>query len=51
MSETGTGIRRPRHWLAWSAAALAAMLCVAAFVLWGFNGPSMLLDMIVALCL
>ena len=41
---------RAPHWLLWSAGVVAAMLCVAAFLLWGLHGPSMLFDMIVALC-
>jgi hypothetical protein len=52
VSKTGnpTQSGHSSRWLLWSAGALAALLCAGAFLLWGFNGPSMLIDMIVALC-
>ncbi len=39
------------YWLLWSTGIAAVVLCAAAFVLWGVNGASTLIDMIVALCL
>jgi hypothetical protein len=36
--------------LLWSTAIIAFVLGIAAFVLWGINGPGTLFDMIVALC-
>jgi hypothetical protein len=65
MSARGEGIRsapggpsdtsgEPRastpYWLLWSAGIAAAVVCVAAFLLWGFGGAATLFDMIVALC-
>jgi len=38
------------YWLLWSTGIVAAVLCTAAFVLWGVNGVSTLFDMIVAFC-
>ena len=38
------------YWLLWSAGIAAAVLCVAAFLLWGLGGAATLFDMIVALC-
>jgi hypothetical protein len=38
------------YWLLWSTGAVAFVLCVIAFVLWGLNGTATLFDMIVALC-
>jgi hypothetical protein len=38
------------YWLLWSTGAVAFVLGVIAFVLWGLNGASTLFDMIVALC-
>jgi hypothetical protein len=38
------------YWLLWSASIAAAVVCVAAFLLWGFGGAATLFDMIVALC-
>jgi hypothetical protein len=40
----------PSRWLIWSAGITALALCLTAFMLWGINGPSILFDMIVALC-
>ncbi|MGB8071469.1 MAG: hypothetical protein WCF55_01230 [Pseudolabrys sp.] len=36
--------------LLWSTGAVAFVLCMAAFVLWGTTGMRTLFDMIVALC-
>ena len=36
--------------LLWAAGAVIALLCVAAFVLWGLGGPSILFDMVAAFC-
>jgi hypothetical protein len=38
------------YWLLWSTSAVAFVLGVIAFVLWGLNGAGTLFDMIVALC-
>jgi hypothetical protein len=38
------------YWLLWSTGAVAVVLGVIAFVLWGLNGAGTLFDMIVALC-
>jgi hypothetical protein len=38
------------HWLLWSAGAIAFVLGIVAFLLWGLNGASMLFDMILAFC-
>ena len=38
------------YWLLWSAGIAAAVVCVAAFLSWGFGGVAMLFDMIVAFC-
>jgi hypothetical protein len=38
------------YWLLWSTGAVAVVLGVIAFVLWGLNGAATLSDMIVALC-
>ena len=38
------------YWLLWSTGMIAFVLCIVAFVLWGINGASALLNMIVALC-
>jgi len=38
------------YWLLWISAAVASVLCAAAFVLWGITGASTLFDMIVAFC-
>ena len=45
-----TAPARP-NWLLWSSGVAAAALAAVAFVLWGTNGPTMLFDMIVALCM
>ena len=45
--------RRPQntpYWLLWSTGIVAFVLCIVAFVLWGFGGASTLFDMIVAFC-
>lgn len=39
------------RWLLWPAGVVASVLCVAAFLLWGLGGASILLDTIIALCL
>jgi hypothetical protein len=36
--------------LLWSAGAVAFVICIFAFVLWGVNGAGTLFDMMVALC-
>jgi hypothetical protein len=36
--------------LLWSTGIIAFVLCIVAFLLWGFNGAGTLLDMMVALC-
>jgi hypothetical protein len=36
--------------LLWSTGIAAALVCVTAFLLWGFGGAATLFDMIVALC-
>jgi hypothetical protein len=36
--------------LLWSTGVIAFLLCVAAFVFWGINGASTLLDLVAALC-
>jgi hypothetical protein len=38
------------YWLLWSTGIVAFVLCIAAFVLWGFVGASTLFDMIVVFC-
>ena len=38
------------YWLLWSTGIVAFVLCIIAFVLWGFGGVSILFDMIVAFC-
>jgi hypothetical protein len=38
------------YWLLWSTGAVAVVVALIAFVLWGLNGASTLFDMIVALC-
>ena len=38
------------YWLLRSTGIAAALVCVAAFLLWGFGGAATLFDMIVALC-
>jgi hypothetical protein len=38
------------YWLLWSTGIVAFVLCMVAFVLWGFGGASTLFDMIVAFC-
>ena len=38
------------YWLLWSTGIVAFVLCIVAFVLWGFSGASTLFDMIVAFC-
>jgi hypothetical protein len=37
--------------LLWSTGIVAFVLCIAAFALWGINGPGTLFDMVVALCM
>ena len=39
------------NWLLWSSGIAAVVLAAVAFILWGINGPGMLFDMIVALCM
>jgi hypothetical protein len=39
------------YWLLWSTGIVAAVIGIAAFVLWGINGVTTLFDMIVALCM
>jgi hypothetical protein len=39
------------YWLLWSSGIVAAVIAVAAFLLWGTIGAGALFDMIVALCL
>jgi hypothetical protein len=41
---------RTPYWLLWSTGAVAVMLGIAAFLLWGLTGAATLLDMIVAFC-
>jgi hypothetical protein len=36
--------------LPWAAGLTAVVLCLSAFLWWGYNGVTMLFDMIVALC-
>jgi hypothetical protein len=36
--------------LLWSIGIVVGVLSIAAFVLWGLNGPGTLFDMLVALC-
>jgi hypothetical protein len=58
MTGTGTHLReaaeqtpaKTPYWLLWTTGIAAAVLSIAAFVLWGTNGASTLFDMIVALC-
>jgi hypothetical protein len=38
------------YWLLWSTGAVAVVLGLIAFLLWGLNGAGTLFDMIVALC-
>jgi hypothetical protein len=38
------------YWLLWLTGIVAVVLCIIAFLLWGFNGTGTLFDMIVALC-
>ena len=38
------------YWLLWSTGTVAFVLCIVAFMLWGFNGASTLFDMIIAFC-
>jgi len=40
----------PPYGLLWLTGLFAVVLSVIAFVLWGVNGPSTILDMLVALC-
>jgi anti-sigma-K factor RskA len=40
-----------RSLLAWSAAALLAVVTAVTFVLWGTNGPAYIVDLIAAYCL
>jgi hypothetical protein len=40
----------PPSRLLWSIGIIAAMLSIAAFLLWGINGASTLFDMMAALC-
>jgi hypothetical protein len=37
-------------WLLWSTGIVAGVLAIAAFLLWGIHGATMLFDLIVALC-
>ena len=39
------------YWLLWSTGIVAFVLCIVAFVLWGFGGASTLFDAMVALCI
>jgi hypothetical protein len=39
------------YWLLWSSGIVAAVLAIAALLLWGTIGGSTLFDMIVALCM
>ena len=39
------------YWLLWSTGIVAAVIGIAAFVLWGINGATTLFEMIVALCM
>ena len=40
----------PPYRLLWAAGAAAALLCIAAFVLWGLGGASILFDTVAAFC-
>jgi len=40
----------PPRKLLWSTGAIALLLSLAAFALWGTNGAGMLFDLVVALC-
>ena len=39
------------YWLLWSTGIIAAVIGIAAFVLWSVNGVTILFEMIVALCM
>ena len=47
---TGPSAEPSPYWLLWSTGVIAFLLCVAAFVFWGINGASTLLDLVAALC-
>jgi len=38
------------HWALWMSAGAAIALCAVVFLLWGFNGPIYLFDLIAAYC-
>lgn len=42
--------RNVSRWLLWTTGAIAVMLAIAAFWLWGMNGEAWILDLIAAYC-
>jgi hypothetical protein len=38
------------QWILWIAGGFGVLLCAFAFLLWGRNGPSYILDLIAAFC-
>jgi hypothetical protein len=38
------------QWVLWIAGGVGVLLCAFAFLLWGRNGPSYILDLIAAFC-
>ena len=38
------------HWMLWIIGALAASITAAAFLLWGINGATYIVDLIAAFC-
>jgi hypothetical protein len=46
---TGSAHAAPQ-WILWIAGGFGVLLCAFAFLLWGRNGPSYILDLIAAFC-
>jgi hypothetical protein len=43
--------RNAPRWLLWTVGAVAAVVCITAFLLWGINGPTYIFDLIAAYCI
>ena len=50
MTSTDTGLDRSTPPWLWPAGAAVAVLSVAAFLLWGFGGAGLVLDLIAVYC-